>query len=151
MDFRRHVFAMTCNVTAGEKVAIGFAAPAGRRAGADAARLDRRLGEHFRREFVARLDRVVAFEPLALGDYEELSERRIDRLVAELSPRHTLAVDGDARRHLCEQALEQPHGARGFTAIFDRAVATPVLRLARGGAAQGTIHVRWDGERAVVS
>ena len=96
------------------------------------------LREYFRAEFLARVDRIVAFGPLSRGDYRELLERALrdePRIVAGAARPGTARPapglpDEAVERFLdrCEQAAE---GARGFRRIFEAEVL-PRLR-AKGG------------------
>ncbi|MCM2256026.1 MAG: AAA family ATPase [Vicinamibacteria bacterium] len=144
VDFRRHLFVLTCNAPQGEGT-IGFVGSA---AGEAEPGADGHLERAFRPEFLARIDRVVAFAPLAAADYEALLERQLAALAAELDAHGggALEVEPALRERLVAEGLAQAEGARGFLRRFERAIGGPVRTRARGLERGVVVRARLSGE-----
>jgi ATP-dependent Clp protease ATP-binding subunit ClpC len=147
-DFRQHLFVMTCNIVAGGQVReIGFGAD---RKKSDTDRLDAGLRQHFRREFLARIDGIIPFRPLCFDAYQDLFARRMRVLEEELARRYSvgLVMPNDVRRVLCEFCAGQEEGARGFLKLFERTLTVPLFQQLGVSPTPGTIHVDWIERRA---
>jgi ATP-dependent Clp protease ATP-binding subunit ClpC len=89
VDFGNTIIILTSNLGAGEAGrSLGFARSTESRAAA----YRQAVEDYFRPEFVNRLDRIVAFQPLALDDVMGIARLQIERL---------LARDGFVRRSTC--------------------------------------------------
>lgn len=148
-DFRRQLFVLTCNVGAETTSApIGFhagEAPAPEDAGRA---LTESLARYFRREFLARVDRVVEFRPLMEADYLILFERRARQLIAEVEARAgtKLEMEKAVGEHLAALASAQGEGARGFLRLFERLLAAPLERYLGEKGKTPQARVSWSGE-----
>jgi ATP-dependent Clp protease ATP-binding subunit ClpC len=132
-DFRQQLFVLTCNVGAeAEGERIGFAAAAREEnvshprtpapdAGAE------RLRTHFRPEFLARVDRVVAFGPLGREDYRELLARELGGHGVS-SPLPDAVVDD-----LLSRCVAAHQGVRGFRRIFEDEILPKIKARAPEG------------------
>ena len=145
-DFRRQLFVMTCNIGAARTADnIGF--QAGEAESAQQS-LQEALARHFRREFLARVDRVVEFRSLTATDYSRLFERRAAQLAAALDARDgtKVEIDKEVGERLAAAAAGEGEGARGLLRLFERILVAPLERylLEKGKAAQ--VRVRWAGE-----
>lgn len=133
-DFRRHLFILTCNA-ASEAVVAGFrpgSAPA-----------DEGLREHFRPEFLGRVDRVIRFRDLGPPDFRALLDRRLAALSQELEPQGIrLETEDRAREALVRSCSTSGSGARGFLREFERRVRAPVFSKARE-LGTGVLRVDW--------
>jgi len=148
-DFRRQLFVMTCNVGAGKPAAaIGFQTGEAPATGSGQQALQESLGRHFRREFLARVDRIVEFRPLAAEDYSRLFERRAAQLAAALEAREgtRLEFGKEVGERLAAAAAEQGEGARGLLRLFERLLAAPLERYLREKGKAAHVRVEWAGE-----
>ncbi len=129
VDFRNSVLIMTSNVRS-----------------ADAMR------EHFRPEFLNRLDEIVEFKPLSREQIGEIVDLQLERLRQRLAERElTLELTDEAKELLAEQGWDPTYGARPLKRAIQRSLENPLaLRLLEGEFADGdTIRVDVsDGELA---
>ncbi len=133
VDFRMTLIVMTSNLGAETERRPGFVTPGA--ASRDAAARRSAVTRHFRPEFVARLDEVVAFEALTLADITHI----VDILVGQVSRRFGLVERGielsmsdDARVALAELGFDPAMGARPLARVIEERVVTPLAaRLAR--------------------
>jgi len=145
-DFRRQLFVMTCNVGASKAAgAVGFQAVE-----SESARqtLQELLARYFRREFLARVDRIVEFRSLTASDYARLFERRAAQLAAVVEAREgtKLEIGNEVGERLAAAAAEQGEGARGFLRLFERLLAAPLERYLREKGKSAQVRVEWAGE-----
>jgi ATP-dependent Clp protease ATP-binding subunit ClpC len=109
--------------------------------------------QHFRSEFVNRLDRIVAFESLTLEQMREVTELSIERLRRRegLEERSVaLGVSRAAALELAEDGYSGAYGARGLRRHLEQALVGPLASVLAGlGArASGTyVSVRVVGEQ----
>ncbi|MBC7912093.1 MAG: ATP-dependent Clp protease ATP-binding subunit [Pyrinomonadaceae bacterium] len=150
VDFRHHLFVMTCNIlSSGEGGReIGFRAREQDDPADETRALEEQLEEHFRPEFLARVDRVIAFNKLTAKDFEELFERRLKALQDELEKERgtRLEVSPAVREFLCRTALAEDEGARGFSMLFERKLATPLSRYLNADPTRGAVRIILDGD-----
>ena len=108
------------------------------------------MREHFRPEFLNRLDEIVEFEPLSREQIGEIVELQLGRLRERLAERGiTLELTDEAKELLAEQGWDPTYGARPLKRAIQRSLENPLaLRLLEGEFADGdTIRVDMaDGE-----
>jgi ATP-dependent Clp protease ATP-binding subunit ClpB len=129
IDFRNTVLIMTSNIRSPEQ-----------------------MREHFRPEFLNRIDEIVQFEPLAKEQLGEIAELQLQRLRERLAERRLgLELTDAAKQVLAEVGWDPTYGARPLKRAIQRLVENPLaLRLLEGDFAEGdTIRVdAHDGELA---
>jgi ATP-dependent Clp protease ATP-binding subunit ClpB len=127
VDFRHTVIIMTSNI---------------RSAGA--------LSEHFRPEFLNRIDEIVEFEPLTREQLGEIVELQLGRLRERLAERGLgLELTDAAKEVVAEAGWDPTYGARPLKRALQRLVENPLaVRLLEGEFADGdTVRVdAHDGE-----
>jgi ATP-dependent Clp protease ATP-binding subunit ClpB len=127
VDFRNTVVIMTSNIRSADQVL-----------------------EHFRPEFVNRIDEIVTFEPLTKEQIGEIVEMQLERLRARLAERKLdLVLTEDAQELIAEAGWDPQFGARPLKRALQRLVENPLaLRLLEGEFAEGeTVRVDVaDGE-----
>jgi ATP-dependent Clp protease ATP-binding subunit ClpB len=127
VDFKNVVLIMTSNI---------------RPEGAD---MRQALLEHFKPEFINRLDDIVEFEPLSRAELGEIVGLQLARVAERLAARGiTLDVTDDARTLLGDLGYDPVYGARPLKRIVQRLL---VDRLALG-LLDGEYH---EGETIVVA
>jgi len=148
-DFRRQLFVLTCNIGAEKPAgAMGFQVGEAPAPESTARLLADSLGRYFRREFLARVDRLVEFQPLTAGDYGRLFERRAAQLAAALEGREgtRLQMAPEVGERLASLATEQAEGARGFLRLFERLLTAPLEKYLREKGKAAHVGVSWTGE-----
>jgi ATP-dependent Clp protease ATP-binding subunit ClpB len=122
VDFRNTVIIMTSNIRSAEA-----------------------LSDHFRPEFLNRIDEVVEFEPLSREQLGEIVELQLRRLRERLADRGLgLELTDEAKEVIAEAGWDPTYGARPLKRAIQRLVENPLaLRLLEGEFADGDI-VRVD-------
>jgi ATP-dependent Clp protease ATP-binding subunit ClpB len=116
VDFRNTVLIMTSNIRSAEA-----------------------LRDHFRPEFLNRVDEVVVFEPLSREQIGEIVELQLARLRERLAERRiALELSDAAKETLAEAGWDPAYGARPLKRAIQRLVENPLaLRLLEGDFADG--------------
>jgi len=127
VDFRNTVIIMTSNIRSSEA-----------------------LTEHFRPEFLNRIDEIVVFKPLSREQLGEIVELQLARLRERLAARGLgLELTDEAKELVAEAGWDPTYGARPLKRALQRLVENPLaLRLLEGEFAEGdTVRVdARDGE-----
>jgi ATP-dependent Clp protease ATP-binding subunit ClpB len=127
VDFRNTVIIMTSNIRSAEA-----------------------LSEHFRPEFLNRIDEIVEFEPLTREQLGEIVELQLGRLRERLAERGlALELTDAAKEVVAEAGWDPTYGARPLKRALQRLVENPLaLRLLEGEFGEGdTVRVdAKDGE-----
>jgi ATP-dependent Clp protease ATP-binding subunit ClpB len=124
VDFRNTVLIMTSNIRSAEQ-----------------------MREHFRPEFLNRIDEIVVFEPLSREQLGEIAELQLERLRARLAERKlSLELTDEAKELLAEAGWDPTYGARPLKRALQRLVENPLAqRLLEGAFAEGDT-IRVDAE-----
>ncbi|MEB3186474.1 MAG: ATP-dependent Clp protease ATP-binding subunit [bacterium] len=157
VDFRHTVILMTSNVGSqalvdGHGGALGFAS---RRTDEDDVRFEQiekrvqeALREHFRPEFLNRLDETVVFRPLSRAALHRI----LDLQIAGCKQRfealgHRLEVTPTAREALLDEGVDPRYGARPLRRAVQRRIETPLGDLViRGLRPGGSVTIDHDGQ-----
>ena len=102
------------------------------------------MREHFRPEFLNRLDEIVEFMPLSREQIGEIVELQLRRLLERLAERGiALELTDEAKELIAEQGWDPAYGARPLKRAIQRSLENPLaLRLLEGEFADGdTIRV----------
>jgi ATP-dependent Clp protease ATP-binding subunit ClpB len=121
VDFRNTVLIMTSNIRSAEQ-----------------------MREHFRPEFLNRVDEIVEFKPLSREQIGEIVELQLERLRSRLAERSiAIELTDAAKEVLAEAGWDPAYGARPLKRAIQRLVENPLaLRLLEGDFAEGdTIRV----------
>src|SRR5438094_649608 len=142
VDFKNTVVIMTSNV--GSQLLTGYR---GDDPGAyDAMKQEvlEALRQHFRPEFLNRVDDVVVFHPLGRSHLRQIVDIQLARLQARLADRHLELVFTDrAKDFLPERGFDAVYGARPLKRVIQSTVETALAQKLIAG------EIR-DGERLVV-
>jgi ATP-dependent Clp protease ATP-binding subunit ClpB len=105
------------------------------------------LQDHFRPEFLNRIDEVVQFEPLTRDQLAEIVELQLGRLRERLADRRIeLELTAAAKEVLAEAGWDPAYGARPLKRAIQRMLENPLaLELLEGRIAEGDT-VRVDAE-----
>ncbi len=125
VDFRNAVLIMTSNIRSAEA-----------------------MREHFRPEFLNRIDEIVVFDALSRDELAEIVELQLERLRTRLAERGlTLELTDAAKAALAEAGWDPAYGARPLKRAVQRLLENPLaLRLLEGDFGDGdTIRVDAQG------
>jgi ATP-dependent Clp protease ATP-binding subunit ClpB len=133
VDFKNTIVIMTSNI--GSHRILDASADMG---GADyavmrATVLDE-LRQHFRPEFLNRVDEIVVFHKLSEDELKAIVEIQLDRVRARLRDRRIqLEITDDAKTHLVRTGYDPAYGARPLKRAIQREVETPLGRKILAG------------------
>jgi ATP-dependent Clp protease ATP-binding subunit ClpB len=146
IDFKNTILVMTSNIGSHHildfKGATGDAEHAAMRAG-----VMQDLREHFRPEFLNRIDETVIFHTLTEANIDEILELQLNRLRSRLVDRRiTLKVLPAARRHLVQAGYDPMYGARPLKRVLQKELETPLGRCILSGEVRDgeTVFVDYD-------
>ena len=130
VDFRNTVVIMTSN--------LGNQLWEGERAVSRDA-INQVLQNHFRPEFLNRIDEIVVFHPLGrehLAEIVAIQLRRVKKLLADKG--YSLQVSAEAREYLAEAGYDPTFGARPLKRAIQRELQDPLaLRILAGEFSEG--------------
>jgi len=87
------------------------------------------LREHFRPEFLNRVDETVVFHALETEQLTKIVEIQLERLRARLTERRiSLSVTPAALRYLGERGYDPVYGARPLKRLIQQEIETPMAR-----------------------
>ncbi len=90
----------------------------------------REIQQHFRPEFLNRVDEVVVFHPLTQKELGPIVEIQLGRLRARLADRQmTLELSPEAVAELAERGYDSVYGARPLKRLIQQEIETPLSRL----------------------
>ncbi|HEV8149178.1 MAG TPA: ATP-dependent chaperone ClpB [Gemmatimonadales bacterium] len=122
VDFRNTVLIMTSNL-GGHLIVESM----GREWEAVEERVRAELRNHFRPEFLNRVDDIVVFRPLSREDLDQIVALQIARLDRLLAERHlVLKLTPEARELLAERGYDPVYGARPLKRVIQRMLQNPV-------------------------
>ena len=88
------------------------------------------LRQHFRPEFLNRVDELVVFHPLGTDHLIRIVEIQLERLRNRLAERRiTLAITPPALKHLGERGYDPVYGARPLKRLIQQELETPIAKL----------------------
>jgi ATP-dependent Clp protease ATP-binding subunit ClpC len=139
VDFRNTVLIMTSNLgTGATRREMGFqlgkrTESKGERSALEAT-VQKALREHFRPEFLNRIDEIIIFEPLTEVELLRIVELMAGDVAARLKERGvTLALTDAARQALVTEGYDPVYGARPLRRVVQRQVENPISRRLLAG------------------
>jgi ATP-dependent Clp protease ATP-binding subunit ClpB len=130
VDFKQTLIILTSN--------LGARALSELPEGADPARaramVNEAVRQHFRPEFLNRLDEQIIFDRLNRGDMAGIVAIQLDRLQARLALRKiTLEMDASALAWLANEGYDPVFGARPLKRVIQRHLQDPLAQRLLGG------------------
>ena len=125
VDFRNTVVIMTSNLGSEtiQRVAADDDYPAMKRAVLDV------VADHFRPEFVNRIDEIVVFHPLAREHIERVAVIQLANLRARLQTRElSLELTDEALARLCAMGFDPVYGARPLKRTIQQQLENPLAK-----------------------
>ena len=136
-DFRNTIIVLTSNL--GSDILANQ--PDGEPMAMAHAQVMRVVREHFRPEFLNRLDEIITFRRLARTDMEVIVDIQLQRLRALLADRKIgLKLDQTAQDWLANEGYDPVYGARPLKRVIQRSLQNPLASLLlEGGVHEGEI------------
>ncbi len=148
VDFRNTVIIMTSNI--GSQLIVDAGAQVD---DASWGRVEQRvrdeLRNHFRPEFLNRVDDIIVFRPLSREDLVAIVDIQLRRLADTLAQRHLrLEVTPEAKAGIAAQGYDPVYGARPLKRVIQRELQNPIaIEILEGNFHEGdTIRVERAGE-----
>lgn len=143
VDFRNTLVIMTSNL--GSELWLGE-----KSANVTRDKITNALREHFRPEFLNRIDEIIIFHSLSRADLNQVVEiqlRHVSKLLAERGYR--LVISPEARAYLADVGYDADYGARPLKRAIQRELQDPLaVKLLSGEFHEGdTIHVNRGKDR----
>jgi ATP-dependent Clp protease ATP-binding subunit ClpB len=105
------------------------------------------LRDHFRPEFLNRVDEIVLFKPLTLEEIELIVELQIADVRRRLEDRRlTLELTEDARDLIARLGYDPVYGARPLRRFIQREVETRIARALLTGEIRDGATIRLEAE-----
>ncbi|UXZ97189.1 ATP-dependent chaperone ClpB [Pseudomonas phytophila] len=128
VDFRNTVIVMTSNLGSAQIIELSGDRDAQRAAVMDA------VSNHFRPEFLNRIDEVVIFEPLARDQIAGITDIQLARLRSRLTERELkLELSPEAMDKLIAVGYDPVYGARPLKRAIQRWIENPLAQLILSG------------------
>ena len=151
VDFKNTVVIMTSNI--GSPILLEGVNEKGEVSEAARSAVLRELRQHFRPEFLNRVDDIVLFKPLQLDEIKKIVGILMDDLRGRLKDRNiTIELEEPAKELIARQGYDPVYGARPLKRFLQRQLETKIGRaLIAGGAEDGAkIRIRLEnGELAL--
>jgi ATP-dependent Clp protease ATP-binding subunit ClpB len=146
VDFRNTVLIMTSNIGSEHIIELGVDDEEVMRG-----RVTEALRQHFKPEFLNRVDDVVIYHALRPEQIVHILDIQLEQLSGRLAERRlTLELSKDARDFLARRGYDPQYGARPLKRLIQRAVQDPLaMRILEGEFVEGSTlhgHVAPDGE-----
>jgi ATP-dependent Clp protease ATP-binding subunit ClpB len=147
VDFKNAVIIMTSNIGASYLQAEGVASPEAFAEATD--HVMEALRQHFRPEFLNRVDDVIVFSPLGEEQLMRIAELRLDDLRKLLADRKiTIELTPAAKELLFLEGYDRVYGARPLKRAIQRLIQDPLaLKILEGEILHGD-HVVVDADIA---
>ncbi len=135
VDFRNTIIVLTSNL--GSEILA--AQPEGEPVTMVQGQVMRIVRNHFRPEFLNRLDEIILFRRLQRADMAAIVQIQLDRLRRLLADRKiTLELDRSALEWLAEEGYDSTYGARPLKRVIQRSLQNPLAQLIlEGGVGEG--------------
>lgn len=146
VDFRNTVIVMTSNLGSMQIQELVGDPDAQRAAVMDA------VGQHFRPEFINRIDEVVVFDPLAREQIAGIAHIQLARLRQRLAERDlSLELSDEAMDRLVAVGYDPVYGARPLKRAIQRWIENPLAQQILSGAFEpgASITGRVEGDEIV--
>ncbi|HEY9450846.1 MAG TPA: ATP-dependent chaperone ClpB [Gemmatimonadaceae bacterium] len=137
VDFRNTVIIMTSNIGGQYILEYGTG---------DWTRVERQvldaLRQHFRPEFLNRVDDIIIFNPLAMDQIERIVDLQLHRLEKLLADRKlTIEITPEAKRVLAQEGFDPVYGARPLKRAIQRHIQNPLALAVLEGRFQEGDHI----------
>ncbi len=157
VDFKNTIIIMTSNIGANhiqKMESIGFTSNTSDNNYEQAKeRVMEAMKEHFRPEFINRLDDIVIFDVLTKKHIKEIVSMRVEEVTKRLNAKDIkLSLNSKAVDYLAEKGFDPHYGARPLNRLIQTAILNDVAsKLVAGDVAAGdTIEVTVQNDKPVI-
>ncbi|MBW0001595.1 MAG: ATP-dependent chaperone ClpB [Verrucomicrobia bacterium] len=127
VDFKNTIIIMTSNI--GSHYLVEHASEAGEIAEPVRKQVMGELRAHFRPESLNRVDDIVLFKPLTIGEIERIVELQLKLVRERLAERHIeLELTDAAKLYVAREGYDPVYGARPLRRFLQRAIETQLSR-----------------------
>ena len=139
VDFKNTVIIMTSNI--GSQFLLDGISPKGEIKEGARDSVMRELRNHFRPEFLNRVDEIVLFKPLSPGEIMRIVDLLLTDLRARLGERRiSIEMSDEAKRFVAESGYDPVYGARPLKRYLQRELETTIGRaLVAGQVSEGSV------------
>jgi ATP-dependent Clp protease ATP-binding subunit ClpB len=132
VDFKNTIIIMTSNI--GSPHLLENVGEAGEIAEGVRKKVMNELRGHFRPEFLNRVDEIVLFKPLTLGEIKKIVELLLGLLRTRLADRQIeLELSDAAKEHMAREGYDPVYGARPLKRFLQRQLETALSRKLLAG------------------
>lgn len=127
VDFKNTLIIMTSNI--GSPLLLENTSDSGEISEQVRKKILAELRVHFRPEFLNRVDEIVLFKPLTLGEIKKIVDLQLNLLRARLGERRiTLELSDAAKEYIAREGYDPVYGARPLKRFLQRQVETALSR-----------------------
>ncbi|MEW6189752.1 MAG: ATP-dependent chaperone ClpB [Actinomycetota bacterium] len=156
VDFKNTIVVMTSNLGTAhlQKVAVGFARTEEGLSNYNEMKkvVMSELKRAFRPEFLNRIDEIIIFHPLTLGDIKKIVDIQIGYLKRRLAEKKiSLILSQGAKEFLAKEGFDPNFGARPLKRVIQREIQNPLgLKILEGEFKEGDcVEVDYTGDKIV--
>ena len=92
------------------------------------------VGQHFRPEFINRVDDLIVFDPLTRDDIAQIAGLQLKQLNGRLAEQElALALNDDVMARIADQGYDPVYGARPLKRAFQRLIEDPLANAILAG------------------
>lgn len=127
VDFKNTVLIMTSNI--GSQLLLDGVTSDGKISDETKNNVMAQLKNHFKPEFLNRIDDTIMFTPLSLDDVKQIVVKLVDQVAQRLEDQEiTLKISPEASAWIAENAYEPAFGARPLKRFITRELETPLAK-----------------------
>jgi ATP-dependent Clp protease ATP-binding subunit ClpB len=128
VDFKNTVIIMTSNL--GSEFLLQDEGEEGEISEAARKQVHQRLQQHFRPEFLNRIDDIILFSPLTRKELDRIIDLQVAQVQKRLEERHIeIRLTDAVKQHICQRAYDPHFGARPVKRFLQHELET---RIGRG-------------------
>ncbi len=152
VDFKNTILILTSNL--GSQQILDGIQPDGTISEAARSAVQAQLRQHFRPEFLNRLDEIVFYKPLQKSEINQIVDLQMESLRHRLADRELdVKLTDAARQYIVDQGYDPVFGARPLKRVLQSKVETLLAKKIIAGdiAPRSTITVDYDGHELVTT
>ncbi len=137
VDFKNTIIVLTSNIGSQfmkQMASFGFKTTQKQEQESAKDKIMEALRQHFRPEFLNRIDDIVIFNPLTIDDIGKIVDLHIQKVIERLQKRDiVLDVQPSARKVLARQGYDPEYGARPLKRLVQREIIDPLSERIMNG------------------
>ena len=152
VDFKNTIIILTSNL--GSAAILDGIDADGQITDAARSQVDMMLKQHFRPEFLNRLDEIVFYKPLSRDEIDRIVDLQVADLNRRLKDKQlTMQLTSAARTYIVAQGYDPVYGARPLKRFMQRAVETLIARklIAEDIQPRALLTVDYDGDKLLIT